>query len=358
MQITRRHLLGSALPAGFACGAERGFAGRLLPAPLGGGFAMEDYWVWCGSAIRGEDGRYHLFASRWPRALAFTPHWLTNSEIVRAAARTPEGPYRFEEVVLGARGEKYWDGRMAHNPTIHRWRGLYLLFYTGSTYRGQTPTPARPAGPGSPVRMEARANQRIGVAVAESVKGPWRRMDKPLLEPRPGNWDALMTTNPAPCIHEDGSVLLVYKSAKDQQGLLEMGAARAPRWDGPYRRVPDTKLFDFSATGDHVEDAYVWREDGRYQLLMKDMRGGICGERGAGIHATSPDGAKWTISKPPLAYSRKVLWSDGAVREQRNLERPQLLIENGRPTHLFLATATGARGSREERSWNMVIPLR
>ena len=27
---------------------------------------MDGYWVWDGSTIRGEDGRYHLFASRWP----------------------------------------------------------------------------------------------------------------------------------------------------------------------------------------------------------------------------------------------------------------------------------------------------
>ena len=29
----------------------------LLPAPVGGGFSRNGYWVWCGSVIRGEDGR-------------------------------------------------------------------------------------------------------------------------------------------------------------------------------------------------------------------------------------------------------------------------------------------------------------
>ncbi len=42
---------------------------RMLPAPRNGGFRMEGYWVWCGSAIKGEDNRYHLFASRWPKTL-------------------------------------------------------------------------------------------------------------------------------------------------------------------------------------------------------------------------------------------------------------------------------------------------
>jgi hypothetical protein len=355
MGLTRREAL-RFLAAPLLAG-DGGFVDRLQPAPVGGGFAMDDWWVWCGSAIRGEDGRYHLFASRWPKSLSFSPHWLTNSEIVRASADKPTGPYRFEEVVLPTRGEKWWDGRMTHNPTIHRWRDQYLLFYIGTTYSGPTPDAAHPVDNKNPARLESRANQRIGLATSRSVKGPWKRMDRPILDPRPGKWDALMTTNPAPCVNPDGSVLLVYKSAVDQAGLLTMGVARAPRFDRPYERLKDGPLFDFSSTRDHVEDAYVWREGSGYQLIMKDMRGGICGEAGAGIHATSANGVDWTVSKPAKAWSLNVRWSDGVVRQHRNVERPQLLIENGRPTHAFFATSTGPRGGRPEKSWSMAIPL-
>ncbi len=83
---------------------------RMLPAPVGGGFRMEGYWVWCGSVIKGEDNRYHMFASRWPKSQPMHPGWLSLSEIVRASSDTPEGPYQFEEVVLPARGAEYWDG--------------------------------------------------------------------------------------------------------------------------------------------------------------------------------------------------------------------------------------------------------
>ncbi|MEG2500550.1 MAG: hypothetical protein RSA78_05740, partial [Oscillospiraceae bacterium] len=44
-------------------------------APCGGGFSMEGYWVWCGSVIKGEDGKYHMFASRWKKTLPFHPGW-------------------------------------------------------------------------------------------------------------------------------------------------------------------------------------------------------------------------------------------------------------------------------------------
>src|SRR5262245_12009882 len=42
------------------------FHSRLMAAPLKGGFRLEGYWVWCGSVIKGDDGKYHMCASRWP----------------------------------------------------------------------------------------------------------------------------------------------------------------------------------------------------------------------------------------------------------------------------------------------------
>lgn len=336
------------------------FVQRLLPAPRGGGFAMEGHWVWCGSVIRAEDGRYHMFASVWTKALPFWPCWVTDSQVVRAVADRPEGPYRFEQVVLPPRGKGWWDGRMTHNPTIHRSGDWYLLFYTGTTYDGPD-TSERPPDPwGAGRNAQARANQRIGLAIARSVEGPWQRPDQPLLEPRAGQWDGLMTTNPAPCIRPDGSILLVYKSAADQRDLLRLGVASAPRFDAPFRRLSDEPILRFDATGDHVEDPYIWWDGDGYQLIMKDMRGGLCGERAGGVHARSLDGIAWQLSDPPKAYSRTVRWDDGTTTTQAHLERPQLLIESGRPTHLFASTSDApVVGNPQElhRTWNMVIPL-
>ena len=40
------------------------FIDRILPAPINGGFQDPDHWIWGASVIMGEDGRYHMFASR------------------------------------------------------------------------------------------------------------------------------------------------------------------------------------------------------------------------------------------------------------------------------------------------------
>lgn len=343
---------------------------RLLPAPVNGGFAMDDYWIWCPSVIRDEAGLYHMFASRWPRQMTFSPHWLTNSEIVRATSLTPQGPYHYQEVVLPARGSHYWDGRMTHNPSIRRAPdGTWLLFYTGSTYQGDAPTPEAPIEAIDPGELsetpkvdermaQAHRNQKIGLATAPSPLGPWKRNDHPILEPRPDKWDALLTTNPAPCVCEDGRVLLIYKSVRFRGGPMFLGVAQAQNYASPYERLQDEPILRFGK--DDVEDPYVWCQNGIFHLIMKDMEGGIGGERRGGVKATSRDGIQWTLDADPKAYSRHIKWEDGTSTQQDFFERASLLLDkDGSPTHLFAATATGsAHVGALSRSWNMVIPLR
>ena len=331
---------------------------RLLPAPRHGGFRMADQWVWCGSVIRAQDGRYHMFASIWDKNIPFVPHWLTNSRIVRAVADTPIGPYQYCDEVLPPRVPAMWDGRMTHNPTIHHDGKQYLLFYTGTTYDGSTPSPQHIITHQHPQAQQARANQRIGVAVSKQIQGPWIRLDQPILEPRPGHWDAYMTANPAVVIEQDNSILLYYKSALDEHGKLMYGLAKTDRWDACYQRVTDKPLFDFKNTEAHIEDAYVWKEDGAYHMIFKDMTDQLTGEFHAGVQATSQDGIHWNLSQPPKAYSRNVQWDNGSHTLQGALERPQMLLENGKSTHLFFATADGPGKVRNaHQTWTMVVPL-
>ena len=81
---------------------------RIAPSPVGGGLEMEDYWVWGGAVVKDDnDGLYHMFASRCPKKRPFHPGWMVASEVVHAVSEMPEGPYRFSDVALGARGAQY-----------------------------------------------------------------------------------------------------------------------------------------------------------------------------------------------------------------------------------------------------------
>lgn len=335
----------------------------MLPAPAAGGFRMEGYWVWCGSVVKGEDGRYHMFASRWPKNQPMHPGWLLGSEVVRASSDTPEGPYHFEEVVLPVRGPQYWDGRMTHNPHIKKIGNRYVLFYTGSTHPFADPTETLKLD--DPCVIVARANKRVGIAVSDSVFGPWKRMDSPILPTRPDKFDNLLTSNPAPCVNPDGSVLLMYKARGYNpppyigllHGDMTLGVAYGQTYQGPYRVLQDDPLFPPQVS---LEDPFIWNSGSEYEMIAKDMTGNICGEKYGGVHAYSTDGRHWDICMGELAYSRKVLWDDGETRLMGNLERPFILFDDmGKPTHLFFATSDGTNGFHDAtQTWNMVIPLK
>lgn len=331
------------------------FEDRFAPAPVGGAFRMKDYIVWGGSVTKGDDGRFYMFASRWPKMVGMK-NWVTNSEVVLASADEAEGPYAFEKVVLPQRGAKYWDGMVTHNPTIHRHKGKYVLFYVGSTYAFDTPTETV----SQEVYGQVWNRKRVGVAVADLPRGPWKRMDAPIMQPRPGKWDGAIISNPAPVIHEDGSVLLIYKSApvpypeRLKNRALHFGLATAPHYLGPYKRRNDGEMVVIKgANNPRVEDPYVWRADGVYHMVAKIFSRDLTGESGAGFYAWSEDGVEWSLPDMAKAYSRTVLFSDGKTRDQRKLERPQVLVQDGKPTHMFFAT-TNTDG---KSIYNQVIPM-
>ncbi|WP_245954877.1 hypothetical protein [Paenibacillus flagellatus] len=154
--------------------------------------------------------------------------------------------------------------------------------------------------------------------------------------------------------------MLIYKARRYrgiEPGGFTLGVASADRYDGPYKVLEDEPLF--ASKGVQLEDPFIWVSSSGYEMIAKDMNGSICGELHGGIHACSKDGIRWEWKENPKAYSRTVRWEDGTVRTMGCLERPFLLIRNGKPTHLFAATADGSGGfANASNTWNMVIPIR
>lgn len=341
---------------------DKAFHDRVGPAVRNGGFRMADYWVWCGSVIRGADGLYHMFASRWSKTLPFNPGWLTSSEVVRAVATTPRGPYRMAEVVLPARGAEYWDGRGTHNPFITRSGDDYLLYYSGTTHPFPDVRPGEPLGCDDPRVLITRSNQRVGLATSKSVLGPWTRMDRPILPTRPNTFYSFFTSNPSPCVERDGSISLIFKGRQyieNDFSPMTFGLARAAHWGASYEVITRRPLFSLTEVGE-LEDPFLWRgDDGDYRMLAKDMTGNICGETGGGLLARSADALDWQVERGRPAYSRSIVWDDGSRERLGALERPFLLIEDDGPTHLFAAAGDGPGGFANARnSWNLVMPLK
>ena len=331
-------------------GQTNEFRSSLMPAPMDGGFRMDGYWVWCGSVIKGEDAKYHMFASRWPKPPGFGPYWLTNSEIVHAVSDKPAGPYKFSDVSLPSRGSEFWDGQMTHNPAIRKYKDTYLLYYTGTTYKGERPGPNNRISETSPLKLEAHRGERIGLATSKSPYGPWKRLDKPILDVRPNSWEQYLTSNAAPLVMKDGRVLLYYKGV-ERLTIHAIGLAIADKFDGKYKRVSDQPL----NMGIGAEDPFIWIDKGKYKALMLDHERKYSPDKEI-FYATSDDGIKWQVPANGIAVSRNILWADGKVRKMNKTERPHVLIENGKPAYVFFATGETVNGVSS--TWNQSIPLK
>lgn len=332
---------------------------RVKPLPESNRFSEKDFFVWCGAPVKGADGRYHLFYSRWPIKAGFAPGWALRSEIAYAVSDKPTGPYRHVNVALPPRGtnpatgKKYWDADVTHNANAFFHNGNYYLYYMGNF------------GDGKNYPMH-RNHQRIGVAIASNPAGPWKRFDAPIVDITDDkkSFDSLCVTNPAACMRPDGGVVLVYKAVqyiegKEMGGNVRYGVAMADKPEGPYIRKPG-RIFEAEKPGKHwmvAEDPFIWfskKYGNRYYAVTRDVVGTFTGSSGGICLFQSEDGLNWKpASQPKVLESRFAL--EGGSLSKSNIERPALLIENGEPTYLFGATDGYKKGGKI--SSNVQIPL-
>jgi len=301
---------------------------------IGRSLQLADYYIWCSSPIWGEDGKVYLFYSRWRKERGMSG-WIRGSEIAYAVADSPHTPFRHQSVVLAPR-EGYWDSTTCHNPLIKKVDDTYYLFYMGNA-NGKTDT------------------KRIGVATAKDISGPWQRMDEPSLLPgEAGAWDDHCTTNPAFIKGDDGKYWLFYKSwntAEYQQakgavrGNRKYGLAKADHPAGPYRRVSERPVIDFSdqINNAQIEDAFVWKEQNTFYMIARDM--GFFNHE-FGLLLSSKDGLKWSVPRVSyLAMKDYVMEPPPRAHLKRfgRLERPMLLLDpvTEKPQFLFGATQGG-----------------
>jgi predicted GH43/DUF377 family glycosyl hydrolase len=315
------------------------FRTLIQPVPAVSKFTDPGYQVWCGSMIQGDDARYYLFYSRWSDTLKHD-NWAISSEVALAVSDHALGPYKFLKVVLPKRDKKYWDADVTHNPTIHKFDGKYYLYYMGNYGNGEY--------------WDHRNHQRIGVAVAKSPLGPWKRSSKPIIDVSPG-YDSLLVSNPAICRGADGRFVMVYKSVgpgkKPFGGKVSHRVAFSKSPTGKFTKMPDP-IFMQDSVKFPAEDPYIWFQNGKYWALVKDFAGTFTKQGLSLALFESTDAVNWSVSKHALASPIEIPWTSGTEKVKR-LERPQLYLENGVPTILFVAVM-----DTHDMPYNVAIPLK
>lgn len=264
---------------------------------------MAGYWIWGGSIIK-VDSTYHMFASRWPKNKKFPAGYTDDSEIVRATSTVAEGPYIFQEIVIGERDSSYWDANMAHNPTIHEIGNQFVLFYIGSNFI---------KGDGWPP-----FHRTIGYATAESINGPWLRCDEPIIRQE--------SNNPAIYVENNGSIKMMFRGAD-----LRVFMATSDSFKESFT-IANCNVWPKS----RLEDFYLFKLNGLYHCICEDNVGQVSGHVRWGVHLYSIDGIReWKECNPLIVYNHEIKYDDETVQHFIRRERPQLLITEGKITHLI-----------------------
>lgn len=337
---------------------------ELVPAeiPKSAIYKQEGYHLWDPCIVKDDEGIYHLFYSRWPSKLSFSA-WCTHAEIARASSSQPGGPFTFQEVVLPARGVEHWDGHSVFNTCVVRIDKKYYIYYTGN-HGTENWASDRPISNSNQEWWIHRNNQRIGVAVADALTGPWKRFDQPIIDVGEGFGKSIVAV-PNVVTKPDGGVRLYYKTLAEGPGKFGGGVfhygADADNPLGPFVRHPEPMVnknklmpeveqpFDF-----HIDDHFEWIQNGKYYAIVKDHDAPFLTPHGRSlILFESEDGRSWKPAENSLVKSFGINWEDGEKTTYGRLEMPKLLFDNGMPKVLSLA----ALSYSESESYVVNIPL-
>ena len=276
---------------------RRSLKDSLLPAIKKGGFRMDDFILWCPSVIQVGD-TFHMFASRWPAEYGLAG-WTSHSECVRASSTNLLGPFIFQEVVLQKRTNN-WDNSRIHNVKIVKAGDKFVLYYINS------------------------ANQ-TSYAVADSVLGPWKRLDHYVMK----------VSNPAPLVRPDLSIYC-FGRLRDTQAFNRGIAFTAPSFVGPYTVVQRGE--NLLPDGYELEDPTIWWANNQYNILLNDWKGKATGINKAGAQYFSRDGIHYFLMSKEPVFTKTVLYDDHTSENFSRRERP-FVFTNDKQEVVALFTA-------------------
>lgn len=255
--------------------------------------AMTQWCYWDGKIIKGPEGKYHMFASRWSE---FKGHsgW-RSSVAVQAVSDDVLGPYTDQGLC--------WPDDQ--NGKGHNVTALQL-----------------PDGRYAIVVSETRKGD---VFVSKSLNGPWEFLGK--MQIATNQFAKLgRMSNVSVMARPDGNFMVIARSGSiwlSKTGIL-----------GPYV-VQGGSIYP-TAKGTplaNLEDPVLWYSGGLYHVVVNSW------SAREAYHLTSPNGiTNWTFRG--VAYDPRkdfVRYTDGTVNHWDKMERPGVVMENGHVTHFTFA---------------------
>jgi len=250
----------------------------------------KSYCYWDGPIIKGPDGKFHMFASRWKESGG---HWdWLNSVGVHAVSDSIMGPYIDKGIC--------WPGNQGgkgHNLTI--------LQLEDGTYAS--------------VVSDTRPGDFF---TAPTLDGPWTFAGS--IKITANGFPTPQIANLSIIIRPDNGNYMIV--ARNGQIMISSGGLT-----GPYVIQGNSVYNEVNLP--NLEDPVLWYSGGLYHIVVNSWS-----ERKA-FHLTSVDGiTKW--KNQGLAFDPKsdfLRYTDGTVNHWNKIERPGVVIEEGHVTHFTFA---------------------
>jgi hypothetical protein len=294
----------------------------------GVGPQKETNFYWDGKIIKGDDGKYHLYASHWDHSIGFGPPnggstgWQTSIPM-QAVSDTVIGPY----VSQGNCYAKNTAGNdMGHNVTAlvaPSGTNRYTLS-VGEIVPGQMFNASSASGPWTLMGLLATNTNGHGGCGTLSSNFTFTV----------GPNDRFWATSRGGCVMDSDSVL------------------------GPYKVETDSVLPNLENNdNNNAEDEVIWYSGGYFHIVYNYW------DHQRAYHIMSKNGTTgWTSTglayegtqSPANANSNWLRYTDGTINSWHNMERPGVYQESGHVTHFTFAvtdtdkntTAVNSGGSK------------
>jgi hypothetical protein len=292
-------------------------------------------WMyWDGKILRAGDGKYHMFADRWPHANGMGD-WV-NSDTVHAVSSALLGPYADQGYAFN-NGPDSKDPHKGHNVTASELPdGTYCLIVDEIV--------------------------PFTIFTAGSLDGPWTNRGHaqidtngvPINIPQPG--DQHLESNISFVVRPDGNYEIIQRHgiiAISTTGLLGPFKVQQPTTTYASGQTPPSNLATIypnrpkhlsslapqspESVYVYAEDPIIWYSGGQYHVIYDYPDDRVA------YHLTSPDGIHgWTdqgLAFDPRDSQKLFTNSDGSVGHWYNVERPNVIMEDGHVTYFTFAVS-------------------
>lgn len=278
----------------------------------GVGPRQETSFYWDGKIVKGEDGKFHMYASRWSYGSGFGPPVGANgtgwqsSIPIQAISDDIMGPYTVQ-------GECYTRNQEGNNKG-HNTTGLIA------------PTGA------SPYTLSVGEIVAGQMFASASANGPWTMLGLTKTNNNGHNGCGSLASNFTFTVGPDNRFWATSR------GGCVMDADQVV---GPYKVETDSVLPNLENNDNvNAEDEVIWYSGGYFHIVYNYWN------FQRAYHIMSKDGLKnWTstglayqaVQSPANGNSKWLRYTDGTVNQWHNMERVGVYQENGHVTHFTFA---------------------